>query len=346
MSQAPIIRAVLIASILCSASFAAPEPELPPLPLPPGAEQIKGYFAPQRTKIRAFEPIWVDFVVENPSEHAFEFPEGDATRFAGGRDENFWVHVSGPDGFDWPVFNYSSHAGISSLVTPYIYVSAGGRFVQRLLLNAWTDFDTPGRYTVTMRRELYSVLDGILPIDRTARSEVPLGTPEQARKVREQVECVLLSVGRLNPPVARQRVDWMLRMPMIESTFEIEILPYESDRLVQTLNDLRRCLTYSNEKAMSHTPCAEVMTYLAILRMNFSPWVDGENMVDAMVRCISEGVAPHSRITDKQRAEIFYRAVLDFGYWGVPEPWPLSARDSDPERLLQIISDGSRKGER
>jgi len=234
-----IVSSVLIAgAILLSTALAYQASRLMvlypenPKPIPEAATHIKGAFVPSKKSYMAFEPIDTSFVVENASDSEFTFPEGGADRGALGANHNFFVHITGPDGYAVPLFLFNRGGLVGQRPVP-----AAGRHEETLLLNAWADLIEPGTYTVTMRRELYGSPSGMDASSFPARSwrlRVPPGvTVRDSRLRRLMIQSLRHSNQNYSIEEAAEWVDWMLRMPMIESTFEIEILPFEPESFLE-----------------------------------------------------------------------------------------------------------------
>ena len=300
-----------------------------PLPLPDAADHISGGFFPSTHSYMAFEPIDISFVVENASNTAFNFPDGGASRSSFGADHNFFVHITGPDGYDVPQFLF--HKG--GLIGGGCTVPAGGRHERTLLLNSWADLIEPGVYTVTMRRELYGMPSGMAPSHHapvtTWRLRAPPGLEVAESRLRRLMVQALVTKQETAPPGQLTReevvewVDWMLRMPMIESTFEIEILPFEPEGFVEIV---------AAQLPEEYGPIlADGCSSMAIAVICIQLGLETEERSQARaLEVLRQGHTPSSRVDIENLIFWVDRKVRSYEAFRVPKPYPIR-----PEHLAE-----------
>jgi hypothetical protein len=309
MSLCGITRRRLLAWLCLLAACAAKEP---PEPLVLAADEvgpISGYFAPERTTYSAFEPIHVTFRVTNDSDDMFAFAIGGASRFAEGRDENVYVHIIGPDGKDLPL-----HLGNRGGLVGQVRLPPEGRHERELLLNSWVDLYEPGTYTVTMRHVLYSS-DGVLPaFEAMVRSSFP----PRLNPSKAAMRAVLIHHAQQRQrdkdaeEIARE-VDLILDMPMIESRFEIEILPFDRQVLIDRVETLPIQSSGIVVQEGSSDALGILCLQLGLTQEQFSR----ENAL----ALLHNGAVPRPRPDDFRIW--LNQEIANCLRWGVPEPWPL-----------------------
>lgn len=286
------------------------EPPLPlypedPKPVPPIIEHINGYFAPDKTEYMAFEPIWVTFVVTNGGDEPFGIPDGGAYRSLG-RDENFYVYIMGPKGLGVPLYrgNMGGLIGGPTMVPPH------GRHERRMLLTAWADLHVPGTYTVTMRRELFAKPREVIEFlpSRSKRLLMPPHLRLSEDDVRRALVRDTMKHAKdqnLSQEEILQDIDWMMRMPMIESTFQIDILPFNAEAFTKIIETL---------------PLDSPSSYILGLQLGLPRDQISRLNVE---RALRDGAVPRSRPDDEgfriwltETREIYL--LLE-----IPQPWPV-----------------------
>lgn len=205
-------------------------------PIPPGADGISGYFTPSKICYLVGEPIEITFRMENHGTEAFTFKKGGAYRFAEGRDDNFHVQIIGPEGYDHLIY-WGGHGGFMDQHT----IEAGDVYESTLLLNAWADLLEAGRYTINLRRPIDGDIEASLATLRVSPHKAlrPSRLPQNESRLKGlYVEDILEHCGECSREEAFTRAEWHMRMPMIESTFEIEVLPFDAEKLVEIVEAL------------------------------------------------------------------------------------------------------------
>jgi len=297
-----------------------------PRPIPEAARHITGAFVPSKRSYMAFEPIDISFIVENASDSEYAFPVGGAQRMTLGANHNFFVHITDVDGYDMPLFLYHRGGLVGQRKVP-----AAGRHEETMLLNAWVDLIEPGAYTVTMRRELYGTpitgnASGVtMDLPATSwRLRVPPGLEvDDSRLRRLMVQSVRHSNQTYSIEEAVERVDWMLRMPMIESTFEIEILPFEPESFLEIVAARPR---EEFGAVLADGGCSNAIAVIAVqLDLLREP---SETLSKALVLdALQAGRVPGPRPDHGETGHWVRESIKAYETLNAPHPYPIRAED-------------------
>lgn len=117
-------------------------------------------------------------------------------------------------------------------------------------------------------------------------------------------------------------VDWIMRMPMIESTFVIDILPFDRRLLVNTLREIPLEIHGISVQGGHSTAIGVVCIQLGLPQAEFSR--------ERAIECLERGIVPQRRAGDFQ--PWLHRQTVAYELWNVPKPWPLPPRLVDEYR--------------
>jgi hypothetical protein len=223
---------VLPLAIGCLASFSpAGEPVRKA-----NAQTVSGHFKPIKDKYTADEPILVDFAVKNESGRDFEVEAGGDYRFAGGRSERFNVEVVRVnDERRDPRLRLETGDGMGQGRT----LKPGETYTERLFLNTWDDFSTPGKYTVTCRRVLtndraWGDAPGWVTV-RLSRLPLDITRPDARKKLLKEY----VRANAIDSQKVIEAIDTYVKFPQIQGTFEIEVTKRDPKRLREVIAGLR-----------------------------------------------------------------------------------------------------------
>lgn len=191
----------------------------PPVKLEAAAE-------PEAKSLMLGEPGFVRFIVSNPGTDNLRATVGGDYRNRLGRPESFTVTVV--DGNGVPVPQPDAGPGLGG-ISYAVDLPAKGRHAFELFLPNWGTFDRPGRYTITIARELTVYADdGTDVFDPNAKSETVAVSAETAIEI-EPLDKVRM--GHRIDELGRRLVKWKTddserAAKLLTAIDDVRVVPY------------------------------------------------------------------------------------------------------------------------